>query len=135
MEPEKVKALEEAGWRFGDAEDFLEMPDEERQLLAVRVEAARAVRRQREALKLTEKQFASRIKTSRPRIAEIEQAAAGVSLDQILRAFAAAGGRIAVKRLSPSSAKPGRSGRASARSASESQNAKVQIDLIVTESP
>lgn len=99
MDSAKRKALEAAGWRFGDAADFLEMTDAERQFLDARVEAALAVRRQREALKLTQKQLASRIKTSQPRIAKIEQAAPDVSLDQILRAFAAAGGRIAVKRV------------------------------------
>jgi hypothetical protein len=34
MDSEKRKALEEAGWRFGDATDFLEMTDEERQHLS-----------------------------------------------------------------------------------------------------
>src|SRR5258708_26147248 len=30
MNPQKRKALESAGWRFGDAADFLSMTDEER---------------------------------------------------------------------------------------------------------
>ena len=97
MDAKKRKALEAAGWRFGDAADFLAMTNEERQLLDARIEAALAVRRQRETLKLSQKQLALRIKTSQPRIAKIERAAPDVSLDQILRAFAAAGGRIAVK--------------------------------------
>ena len=46
MALERRKVLEAAGWRFGDAADFLGMTDEERQLLDVRVEAALAVRRQ-----------------------------------------------------------------------------------------
>src|SRR5207253_9767812 len=103
MDSVKRKALEAAGWRFGDAADFLEMTDEERQLLDARVEAALAVRRQRQALKLSQKQLAERIKTSQPRIAKIERAAPDVSLDQILRAFAAAGGRIAIKHVGQSS--------------------------------
>ncbi len=72
------------------------MNDEERQLLDARVEAALAVKRQRLAANLSQKELAARIKTSQPRIAKIEQAAADVSLDQILRAFAAAGGTFAV---------------------------------------
>jgi hypothetical protein len=47
------KALEAVGWRFGDAADFLGMSDEERHLLDARVEAALAVRRQREATDLS----------------------------------------------------------------------------------
>ena len=41
----KRKALEAAGWKLGDAADFLGMNDEERQLLDARVELALAVRR------------------------------------------------------------------------------------------
>ncbi|MEX1042583.1 MAG: hypothetical protein WDZ51_18260 [Pirellulaceae bacterium] len=37
MEPSKQKALEQAGWRIGDAADFLEMSLEERQRLDTRV--------------------------------------------------------------------------------------------------
>ncbi len=40
MDAAKKKALETAGWRFGDAADFLEMTDEERQLLDARVKLA-----------------------------------------------------------------------------------------------
>ena len=40
MDSEKRKVLEAAGWRFGDAADFLELTDEERQLLDARIEAA-----------------------------------------------------------------------------------------------
>src|SRR5437899_1895056 len=107
MDAEKRIALEATGWRFGDAADFLEMPDEERQLLDARVEAALAVRRQRVALNLSQKQLASRIKTSQPRVAKIERAARDVSLDQILRAFAAVGGRIIVKQVDPPRAPAG----------------------------
>ncbi len=81
MEPEKQKALEAAGWRFGDAADFLGMNDEERQLLDARVATAHAVRQQRKALKLSQAQLASRLNTSQPRIAKIERAAQDVSLD------------------------------------------------------
>jgi ribosome-binding protein aMBF1 (putative translation factor) len=102
MKTRKKKMLESAGWRFGDAADFLEMSDEERQLLDARVEAALALRRQREAAKLSQKQLAERMKTSQPRVARIERAAADVSLDQIFRAFAVAGGRIAVTGGGPS---------------------------------
>jgi ribosome-binding protein aMBF1 (putative translation factor) len=99
MHAAKQKALEVAGWRFGDAADFLGMTATERQFLDARIEAALAVRRQREALKLSQKQLAARIKKSQPRVAKIERAAADVSFDQILRAFAAVGGRIVVKQI------------------------------------
>src|SRR5205085_834035 len=96
MDTQKRKALEAAGWKFGNAADFLEMSDEERQLLDARVELALAVRRQREARKLSQKQLGALLKTSQPRVAKIERAAADVSLDQMVRALAAAGGTFAV---------------------------------------
>lgn len=97
MDAAKRKALEAAGWKLGDAADFLGMSDGERQWLDARVELALAIRRQREARQLSQKQLGALLKTSQPRIAKIERAAADVSLDQLVRAFTAAGGRIVVK--------------------------------------
>ncbi len=108
MDSAKRKALEAAGWKVGDAADLLDMSDEERQLLDARVELALAVRRQREASHLSQKELGLKLKTSQPRVAKIERAATDVSLDQLVRAFAAAGGRIVVK-VAAAKAKKGRS--------------------------
>lgn len=97
MDATKRKALEAAGWKIGDAADFLEMSDEERQLLDARVSLALAIRNQREALELSQKELGARLKTSQPRVAKIERAASDVSLDQLVRAFTAVGGRIVIK--------------------------------------
>jgi predicted XRE-type DNA-binding protein len=95
--PEKRKKLEKAGWRVGDAADLLGMSEEERQLLDARVKLAMAIRKQREISKLSQKQLGERLHTSQPRVAKIERAAADVSLDQLVRAFAAAGGKFEVQ--------------------------------------
>jgi hypothetical protein len=97
MDAAKRKALEAAGWKIGDAADFLEMSDGERQLLDARVEIALAIRRQREASRRSQKDLGTKLKTSQPRVAKIERAATDVSLDQLVRAFAAAGGTFVVK--------------------------------------
>jgi len=112
MDATKRKALEAAGWKVGDAADFLEMSDEERQLLDARVQLALAIRRQRETRKLSQKDLAARLKTSQPRIAKIERAASDVSLDQLVRAFTAAGGKITVR---SATTKRGRGKRSAAR--------------------
>lgn len=109
MDAKKRKSLEAAGWKVGDAADFLGMNSEERQLLDARVELALAIRQQREALHLTQKQLGDRLKTSQPRIAKIERASADVSMDQLLRAFAALGGTFVVKTARPKATK-GRNG-------------------------
>lgn len=97
MDATKRKALRSAGWKIGDARDLLEMDDFERQLLDVRVELALAIRRQREACHMSQKELGAKLKTSQPRVAKIERAAPDVSLDQLVRAFAAAGGTVTVK--------------------------------------
>jgi ribosome-binding protein aMBF1 (putative translation factor) len=97
MDATKRRALEAAGWRLGDAADFLGMRDAERQVLETRVELALAIRRQREALHLSQKQLGAMLKTSQPRVAKIERAASDVSMDQLVRAFTVAGGKLVVK--------------------------------------
>ena len=97
MDAAKRKAIEAAGWKVGDAADFLQMSAEERQLLDTRVELALAIRRQREALHLSQKELGARLKTSQPRVAKIERAAPDVSLDQLFRAYTAAGGKLSVE--------------------------------------
>lgn len=98
MDAAKRKAIEAVGWKVGDAADFLEMSEEERQLLDTRVALALAIREQREASQLSQKQLGARLKTTQPRVAKIERAASDVSLDQLVRALMAAGGTIVVKR-------------------------------------
>ncbi len=97
MDAAKRKLIEAAGWKVGDAADFLEMSDHERQLLDTRVKLALAIRKQREARHLSQKQLGALLKTSQPRVAKIERAASDVSMDQLIRAFTMAGGKIEVK--------------------------------------
>src|SRR4051812_32443074 len=97
MDAAKRRGLENAGWKVGDAADLLGMSGEERQLLEARVSIAMAIRRQRRAAHLSQKELGARLKTSQPRVAKIERAAADVSLDQLFRAYAAAGGKLIVE--------------------------------------
>ena len=101
MDVRKRKQLEAKGWKFGDAADFLELPEDERQLLEARIKLAMAVREQRESNHLSQKELAKLIETSQPRVARIERAASDVSLDQLVRAFAAVGGKVELKLSKP----------------------------------
>jgi len=87
--------LTAAGFRVCDAEDFLELSDEERQLVELRVQVGKAVRRRRQERTLSQKQLAAKLKSSQSRVAKIESAAADVSLDLSIRALFAAGGSLA----------------------------------------
>ena len=86
------------------------MSDAERQVLDARVKLALAVRRQRQARHLSQKALGVKLGTSQPRVAKIERAAPDVSLDQLMRAFAAAGGKLVVK-AATAKAKKGNAGK------------------------
>lgn len=94
MDAKKREALEAAGWKFGDAADFLELTEEERQIVEFRLMVGRGVRRLREDCHLTQQQLADRIGSSQSRVAKIEAASREVSLDLRLRGFFSAGGRL-----------------------------------------
>ena len=95
MNKETRERLEAAGFRVGDAEDFLHLTEEERRLVELRLAASRAVRRRRAAMGVTQQEFARRLKSSQSRVAKIEAGAADVSLDLLFRALFAAGGGLA----------------------------------------
>ena len=95
MDKDTRERLQAAGFRVGDAEDFLNLTDEERRLVELRLAASRAVRRRREKLGVTQQEFARKLKSSQSRIAKIEAGAADVSLDLLFRALFAAGGGLA----------------------------------------
>jgi hypothetical protein len=88
--------LEAAGWRSGDAADFLGLSEEERQLLDARVELARAVREYRLMSNITQRDLAERMNSTQPRIAKIEAASADVSFEQLFKALIAVGGRVVI---------------------------------------
>lgn len=90
----KRKALEEAGWVIGDAEDFLGLTVEERRLVELRVALSRAVRVARAERGLTQAEAARALKTSQPNVSKIETAAPGVSLDLMFRSLFTLGGTL-----------------------------------------
>lgn len=92
MDRKKRKALEAAGFRIGDAEDFLGLTPEERELVELRLAVSRAVRRLREERHLTQHQLAAKLKSSQSRVARLEAGAADVSLDLLFRGLFAVGG-------------------------------------------
>src|SRR5436189_3938822 len=95
MKEAKRKKLEAAGFRIGDAEDFLELTPEERKLVDLRLKVSRLVRAKRERQHLTQKELAAKTASSQSRIAKLESGAGDVSLDLMFRVFFAVGGKLA----------------------------------------
>lgn len=94
MDKKTRDRLTAAGFRIGDAVDFLGLSEEERQLVELRVEVSKAVRRRRQEHALSQKQLADKLKSSQSRVAKIEAAASDVSLDLSFRALFAVGGSV-----------------------------------------
>ena len=85
MDPNKRRKLEQAGWRVGNAEDFLELTPDEVAFIETKLALARGLRSQRESQGLTQEQVAERIGSSQSRVAKMEAADASVSLDLLVR--------------------------------------------------
>lgn len=105
----KRRAIDATGFRIADAEDFLDLSEKERQLVELRLSVSRTVRRLREAQKLTQKELASRLKSSQSRVAKLEVGSGDVSLDLLFRGLFALGGNV-----SDVTAVPGKRKRAAA---------------------
>jgi hypothetical protein len=93
MNKAEREALEAAGWKFGDYGDFLGLSDAERQLVELRIRLCRGIREARERAGMTQADLASAMRSTQPRVARIEAGGRGVSLDQMMRAYFAAGGK------------------------------------------
>ena len=94
MHKAKKAALEAAGFKVGNYEDFLGLSKAEQELVELRLSISRMVRKRREKLSLTQKEAAKRIGTTQPRFAKIEAGDSDVSLDQMMKGLFAVGGSL-----------------------------------------
>ena len=87
MQKDKRRRLERAGWKVGDAADFLQLSDDERRFIETKLALATGLRRWRETLGLTQNDVAQRIGSSQSRVAKMEAADKTVSTDLLLRSL------------------------------------------------
>ena len=87
MNKAKRQRLEKAGWRIGSAADLLRLSPEEAAIVDLKVSLAAAVRKQRQAKKLTQSDLAHVLGSSQSRVAKIEAADSEVSIDLLVRAL------------------------------------------------
>ena len=91
MKTDKKARLERAGWRVGDAVDFLGLSAEERRFVDRKLALAAGVRRLRERKGLTQAALAKQLRSSQSRVAKMEAADASVSLDLMMRSLLSIG--------------------------------------------
>lgn len=91
MKTDKLTRLQAKGWKVGSAEDFLQLSEEDRRLVELKVSLIGAVKSSRIKRRLSQVDLAKRMKSSQSRIAKIEAGDPSVSLDLIVRALIASG--------------------------------------------
>lgn len=87
MRKDKRRRLERAGWKIGDAPDFLQLSDQERGFIETKLALADGLRRLRDRHGLTQIDVARRIGSSQSRVAKMEAADRTVSTDLLLRSL------------------------------------------------
>lgn len=93
MRADTKKKLEAAGWRVGDAKEFLGLTDVEDRLVEMKLALAKTLRAVRERHQLTQAQLAKRIRSSQSRVAKMEAGDASISLDLLMKTLFAAGAK------------------------------------------
>lgn len=91
MRKAKRARLEKKGWKFGSAEDFLNLSPEELVLIEIRLRLSDNLKKQRKRRKLTQTQLARLINSSQSRVAKMESGDPSVSIDLLIRSLVALG--------------------------------------------
>jgi DNA-binding XRE family transcriptional regulator len=91
MDKAKLDRLRTAGWRSGDAADFLELSEEEAAFVELKLALGDYLRRLRRESSLTQSEMALRLGSSQSRVAKMEAADASVSVDLLVRSLLALG--------------------------------------------
>jgi ribosome-binding protein aMBF1 (putative translation factor) len=91
MDKAKLDRLRAAGWRSGDAADFLEMTEEVAAFVELKLALSDYLRRLRRENSWTQSEVAHRLGSSQSRVAKMEAADATVSVDLLVRSLLALG--------------------------------------------
>ena len=91
MNKKKLKQLEAAGWKIGDASDFLGLSPEETEFIELKLALSRSLRLERDKQGVTQTALANLIGSSQSRVAKMEAGDPSVTIDLLMRALLALG--------------------------------------------
>ena len=91
MRAQKRRNLESAGWKVGDASEFLRLTSSEAEFVEIKLALARRLRQLREEQHWTQAELARKVGSSQSRVAKMEAADSTVSVDLLVRCLLAAG--------------------------------------------
>lgn len=83
--------LRSAGWKVGNAAEFLGLSRDEAALVEMKLRLGAALRRYRRRREISQHALAARVGSSQSRIAKLEAGARGITLDLLVRALFATG--------------------------------------------
>jgi DNA-binding XRE family transcriptional regulator len=115
MDRKKRDRLTDAGWRVGDAAEFLDLSAEEAEFVELKLALSSALKERRSERGLSQNALAERIGSSQSRIAKMEASDPTVSLDLLIRGLLATGASKKDIASAIVGAKPKRSSRATSR--------------------
>jgi DNA-binding XRE family transcriptional regulator len=91
MSTERAKRLEKAGWKIGDAKDFLRLDASEAEFMEIKLGLARRLRELRLQHSWTQADLAARLGSSQSRVGKMEAPDSTVSVDLLVRSLLSAG--------------------------------------------
>jgi len=91
MQVTKQHKLQAAGWKVGNAEDFLNLSPDESAYIEMKLALSHSLRQRRLKNKLSQTELANMICSSQSRIAKMEAGDPSVSIDLIVKSLLALG--------------------------------------------
>ena len=91
MKTKKQNKLENAGWKVGSADEFLDLTPGESAMVGIRLALAEKLRGRRLRLGLSQVELARRLGSSQSRVAKMEAAEPDISVDLLVRGMLATG--------------------------------------------
>jgi DNA-binding XRE family transcriptional regulator len=91
MNAGKRKKLEAKGWKVTSVTEFLELTPEESALIELRLALSNALKQKRLEAKMTQEEFAKRLRSSQSRLAKMEAGDPSVSFDLLIKNLFATG--------------------------------------------
>ena len=87
----KQTILERKGWKFGSADEFLDLPDEELAYIELKLALSDKLKEKRVSRKLTQAELAHMMNSSQSRVAKMEAGDPAVSIDLLVKSLLALG--------------------------------------------
>lgn len=85
MKKQKIKKLEQAGWKVGNAADFVSLSEQEAALIDMKISLSKKLVSLRKKAKLTQVDLAKFLQTSQSRVAKMEAGDPSVSIDLLVK--------------------------------------------------